>query len=98
MRVKLLPNSIDLEADDLLEAKKVNRELLLRRQLKPVLSDFDVVLIDASGSTIGEAIKAKPVDAFLGGKETQRIYRRNHDRKGDPSISFPELPRLLLLV
>jgi chromosome partitioning protein len=42
----LLPNSIDIDADDLLEAKKVNRELLLRRQIKPVLSDFDVVLID----------------------------------------------------
>src|SRR5213593_500176 len=45
-RLKLLPNSIDIEADDLLEAKKVNRELLLRRQLKPILPDFDVVLID----------------------------------------------------
>jgi len=33
--LKLLPNTIDIEADDLLEAKKVNRELLLRRQLKP---------------------------------------------------------------
>jgi hypothetical protein len=32
-QLKLLPNSIDIEADDLLEAKKVNRELLLRRQL-----------------------------------------------------------------
>jgi chromosome partitioning protein len=30
-QLKLLPNSIDIEADDLLEAKKVNRELLLRR-------------------------------------------------------------------
>ena len=27
-QLKLLPNSIDIEADDLLEAKKVNRELL----------------------------------------------------------------------
>jgi len=45
-RLNLLPNSIDIEADDLLEAKKVNRELLLRRQLKPILPDFDVVLID----------------------------------------------------
>ena len=34
-QLKLLPNTIDIEADDLLEAKKVNRELLLRRQLKP---------------------------------------------------------------
>ena len=42
-QLKLLPNSIDIEADDLLEAKKVNRELLLRRQLKPILPDFDVV-------------------------------------------------------
>src|SRR5205809_5246643 len=32
-QLKLLPNTIDIEADDLLEAKKVNRELLLRRQL-----------------------------------------------------------------
>ena len=30
-QLKLLPNSIDIEADDLLEAKKINRELLLRR-------------------------------------------------------------------
>jgi cellulose biosynthesis protein BcsQ len=29
-QLHLLPNSIDIEADDLLEAKKVNRELLLR--------------------------------------------------------------------
>jgi cellulose biosynthesis protein BcsQ len=45
-QLHLFPNSIDIEADDLLEAKKVNRELLLRRQLKPVLPDFDVVVID----------------------------------------------------
>ena len=45
-QLKLLPNSIDIEADDLLEAKKVNRELLLRRQLKPILHDFDIILID----------------------------------------------------
>jgi chromosome partitioning protein len=45
-QLKLLPNSIDIEADDLLEAKKVNREFLLRRQLKPIQSDFDVILID----------------------------------------------------
>jgi chromosome partitioning protein len=45
-QLHLLPNSIDIEADDLLEAKKVNRELLLRRQIKPVLPDFDIVLID----------------------------------------------------
>src|SRR6266487_5718039 len=41
-QLKLLPNTIDIEADDLLEAKKVNREVLLRRQLKPILPDFDV--------------------------------------------------------
>jgi len=29
-----------------LEAKKVNRELLLRRQLKPVLAEFDAIIID----------------------------------------------------
>ncbi len=45
-QLHLLPNSIDIEADDLLEAKKVNRELLLRRQIKPVMPDFDVILID----------------------------------------------------
>ncbi len=45
-RLKLLPNTIDIAADDLLEAKKVNRELLLRKKLKPVLRDFDVVVID----------------------------------------------------
>ncbi len=50
-QLHLLPNSIDIEADDLLEAKKVNRELLLRRQLKPVLPDFDVVLIDTPPAT-----------------------------------------------
>jgi cellulose biosynthesis protein BcsQ len=33
-QLHLLPNSIDIEADDLLESKKVNRELLLRHQLK----------------------------------------------------------------
>ena len=32
-RLKLLPNTIDIDADDLLEAKKVNRELILRRKL-----------------------------------------------------------------
>ena len=45
-RLKLLPNTIDIDADDLLEAKKVNRELILRRKLKPVLRDFDIVIID----------------------------------------------------
>src|SRR6185436_9242247 len=45
-RLKLIPNTIDIDADDLLEAKKVNRELILRRKLKPVLRDFDFILID----------------------------------------------------
>lgn len=45
-RLKFLPNTIDIVADDLLEAKKVNRELLLRKKLKPTLRDFDVVVID----------------------------------------------------
>ncbi|MFN8009446.1 MAG: ParA family protein [Terriglobia bacterium] len=45
-RLKLLPNTIDIDADDLLEAKKVNRELILHRKLKPVRRDFDVVIID----------------------------------------------------
>ena len=30
-RLKLLPNTIDIDADDLLEAKKVNREVILRK-------------------------------------------------------------------
>ena len=37
--------------------KKVNRELLLRRQLKPILPDFDVVLIDTP-----PAMRAATVD------------------------------------
>jgi chromosome partitioning protein len=59
-QLKLLPNSIDIEADDLLEAKKVNRELLLRRQLKPVLQDFDVVLIDTP-----PAMRAATINALV---------------------------------
>ncbi len=59
-QLMLLPNSIDIEADDLLEAKKVNRELLLRRQLKPILSDFDVVLIDTP-----PAMRAATVNALV---------------------------------
>jgi chromosome partitioning protein len=45
-RLKLLANTIDIDADDFLEAKKVNRELILRRKLKPILRDFDFVIID----------------------------------------------------
>jgi chromosome partitioning protein len=59
-QLKLLPNSIDIEADDLLEAKKVSRELLLRRQLKPVLADFDVILIDTP-----PAMRAATVNALV---------------------------------
>jgi len=59
-QLSLLPNSIDIEADDLLEAKKVNRELLLRRQLKPILPDFDVVLIDTP-----PAMRAATVNALV---------------------------------
>jgi chromosome partitioning protein len=59
-QLHLLPNSIDIEADDLLEAKKVNREVLLRRQLKPVLSDFDVILIDTP-----PAMRAATVNALV---------------------------------
>ncbi len=59
-QLHLLPNSIDIEADDLLEAKKVNRELLLRRQLKPVLSEFDVILIDTP-----PAMRAATVNALV---------------------------------
>ena len=46
-RLKLLPDTIDIEADDLLEGKKVNRELFLRRKLRPVLRDFDIIIIDS---------------------------------------------------
>jgi chromosome partitioning protein len=59
-QLKLLPNSIDIEADDLLEAKKVNREVLLRRQLKPIKSDFDVILIDTP-----PAMRAATVNALV---------------------------------
>ncbi len=59
-QLHLLPNSIDIEADDLLEAKKVNRELLLRRQLKPIHSDFDVILIDTP-----PAMRAATVNALV---------------------------------
>jgi AAA domain len=45
-RLKLLPNTLDIQADDLLEAVQVNRELLLRKKLRPVLREFDVVVID----------------------------------------------------
>lgn len=60
-RLKLLPNSIDIEADDLLEAKKVNRELLLRKQLKPVLRQFDVVVIDTPPAMRAATINALAV-------------------------------------
>jgi chromosome partitioning protein len=59
-QLHLLPNSIDIEADDLLEAKKVNRELLLRRQIKPILPDFDVILIDTP-----PAMRAATVNALV---------------------------------
>jgi chromosome partitioning protein len=59
-QLHLLPNSIDIEADDLLEAKKVNRELLLRRQLKPILPDFDIVVIDTP-----PAMRAATVNALV---------------------------------
>jgi chromosome partitioning protein len=59
-QLMLLPNSIDIEADDLLEAKKVNRELLLRRQLKPIQSGFDVIIIDTP-----PAMRAATVNALV---------------------------------
>ncbi|MBM3802116.1 MAG: ParA family protein [Acidimicrobiia bacterium] len=58
--LKLLPNSIDIEADDLLEAKKVNRELLLRRLLKPVQAEFDTIIIDTP-----PAMRAPTVNALV---------------------------------
>ncbi len=45
-RLNLLPNTIDIVADDLLEAKKVNRDLLLRSNLQPVLRNFDIAIVD----------------------------------------------------
>ena len=30
-----------------MKAKKVNRELLLRRKLRPILRDFDIIIIDS---------------------------------------------------
>ena len=45
-RLRLLPNTIEIDADDLLEAKKVNRELILRKKLKPILREIDIVVID----------------------------------------------------
>ena len=59
-QLKLLPNSIDIEAEDLLEAKKVNRELLLRQQLKPIQTEFDVILIDTP-----PAMRAATVNALV---------------------------------
>jgi chromosome partitioning protein len=59
-QLHLLPNTIDIEADDLLEAKKVNRELLLLRQIKPILPDFDVILIDTP-----PAMRAATVNALV---------------------------------
>ncbi len=59
-QLHLLPNSIDIEADDLLEAKKVNREVLLRRQIKTVQSDFDVILIDTP-----PAMRAATINALV---------------------------------
>ncbi len=87
-QLMLLPNSIDIEADDLLEAKKVNRELLLRRQLKPILSDFDVVLIDTPpamrAATVNALVVADsviiPIDsssfALLGMNQRSRLLPR----------------------
>src|SRR5438876_2020249 len=69
--LKLLPNTIDIEADDLLEAKKVNRELLLRRQLKPVLPDFDVVLIDTP-----PAMRAATTDSSRPSNRVDLLDRR----------------------
>jgi chromosome partitioning protein len=59
-QLHLLPNSIDIEAAELLEEKKVNRELLLRRQLKPILPDFDVIIIDTP-----PAMRAATVNALV---------------------------------
>jgi DNA-directed RNA polymerase specialized sigma24 family protein len=73
-QLKLLPNSIDIEADDLLKAKKVNRELLLRRQLKPTLAEFDAIVIDTP-----PAMRAATVNAFV-------VADQGSNRKSDREI------------
>jgi chromosome partitioning protein len=80
-QLKLLPNSIDIEADDLLEAKKVNRELLLRRQLKPVLTEFDAILIDTP-----PAMRAATVNAFV-------VADQGPNRKSDRDSEMVNLTR-----
>jgi cellulose biosynthesis protein BcsQ len=80
-QLHLLPNSIDIEADDLLEAKKVNRELLLRRQLKPVLSDLDVILIDPP-----PAMRAVPRPG------SSRRWIWNRERRSAPEESQHSFP------
>lgn len=84
-KLHLLPNTIDIDADDLLEAKKVNRELLLRKKLKPIMQDFDVIIIDTppamrvatlNGLTVANTVIV-PIDssyfALLGLNQLLRI-------------------------
>ncbi|MEW6735810.1 MAG: ParA family protein [Acidobacteriota bacterium] len=84
-RLKLLPSTIDLDADDLLEAKKVNRELLLRKKLKPVMREFDIIVIDTppamraatlNGLTVADTVII-PIDssyfALLGLSQLLRV-------------------------
>jgi hypothetical protein len=90
-QLRLLPNSIDIEADDLLEAKKVNREVLLRRQLKPVLPDFEVILIDTPPAM--RAAIHDPRNRAWRKKKLERIVRRIRDRyvgTGCSAIDFLE--------
>ena len=91
-QLKLLPNSIDIEADDLLEAKKLNRELLLRRQLKPILPEFDVVLIDTP-----PAIRAATVNALeMSEEEFQRFLEQLEDALKNLGAELSDLARALL--
>ena len=83
------------------EAKKVNRELLLRGQLKPVLSDFDVALIDTppamSAATIYDADKKiteiEPM-AVHGQKEGMLFEPSNLKTVSKMVVSYPDKTEL----
>jgi chromosome partitioning protein len=64
-----------------LEAKKVNRELLLRRQLKPVLTEFDAILIDTP-----PAMRVATVNAFV-------VADQGSNRKSDRDFEMVSLTR-----
>ena len=56
----ILPNTLDPAADNLLDAKQLNRELLLRQKLDRVKNHFDVILIDTP-----PAIKTATLNALV---------------------------------